>query len=265
MVDAEVAEDTALNLNLLGVGFPLDLVAGLKFSFAEYSGLLEESYARLGEVAVEDEGSGGLAVEPASCRFGLPLVAVSVSVEDDGLDVVDVFAYYLQNGCFLLFAFADEGVNPCLEVFKCLCHSSVEGEHSARAVGLGTYGTELETVAGECEWRGTVAVGVVYQQFRNRREVELHCVLAGDEQGIGVGIGDVVEKFGDCLSEEGGDDCRGRFVRAEAVGVGGAHNACLKQSVVVVHSLEGFDYEGHKAKVVHSSLAGRVEKDSGVG
>ena len=55
-----------------------------------------------------------------------------------------------------------KSINLVLEYCKLLGHGCIERNHCRRAVGLGTNGTELKTVAGKGKRRCAVTVGIVY-------------------------------------------------------------------------------------------------------
>ena len=98
----------------------------------------------------------------------------------DRLAELNVLAYNVEYCAYLVLALLDESVNTLLEILQSLSHSSVQHDHSRSTVGFRAYSTEFEAVAGECERRCTVAVGIVDEQFRNLRNVELQSLLAGD-------------------------------------------------------------------------------------
>ena len=201
MVHREVAHHTGLYLNLLGVDFPFHLVARLQLTLAHHIGLGEHVNAFLVEITVEDNGAGRLAVESALLSFFLPLVAVAIAVEADGLAGLDILAHYVDDGGSLVLACLDECINSCLEVLQRLGYSCIQHDERRCTVGLAAYGTELESVAGEGEWGSTVAVGIVDHQLRNLRNIELHTLLAcqGKEFFL-VGFLDMIEQVGELLA-----------------------------------------------------------------
>ena len=69
-------------------------------------------------------------------------------------------------------------VDSLLEFCQLVSHSSIEGNHRRSAVGRRAQCAEFKTVACKCEWRRTVAVGIVDKQFRNLRHVfQLHTLF----------------------------------------------------------------------------------------
>ncbi len=84
------------------------------------------------------------------CLFH-PFVGVAVALEVYGFAVFRVLAHDVENRAYLVLALLDECIYALLEVGKSLGNGGVEHNHCACAVGFGTYGAELETVAGECE------------------------------------------------------------------------------------------------------------------
>ncbi|CDC25081.1 unknown [Prevotella sp. CAG:386] len=152
VVHREVAHHTGLYLNLLGVDFPFHLVARLQLTLVHHIGLGEHVDAFLVEITVEDDGAGRLAVESTLLSFFLPLVAVAIAVEADGLAGLDILAHYVDDGGSLVLACLDECIDSCLEVLQRLGHSRIQYDERRCTVGLAAYGTELESVAGEGEW-----------------------------------------------------------------------------------------------------------------
>ena len=73
------------------------------------------------------------------------------------------------------------------------------------------------------------------------------------------------EQVGELLAQEGRDDGGRCLVGPQAVGVGGAHDAGLEQSVVAVHAHERLDDEGHEAEVVLRRLPRCVQQHAVVG
>ena len=167
MIQAEVTENAAFNLDFLGVGFPLDLVSGLKLVLAHNTHLFEHPYAGRLEIIVEDKRSRGLAVESPLLSFNLPLVSVAIAVEDNRLDVLDILTDGLEYGSVLVLSGCNQCIDSDLEVSKSLSDSSIESQHSTGAIGLRTYCAELEAISGEGEWRCTVTVGIVNENLRD--------------------------------------------------------------------------------------------------
>ena len=64
-------------------------------------------------------------------------------------------------------------INAFLEVGQCFSHGTVQRYHSRCTVSLAAYGTELESVTCKSEWRRAVTVGIVDEQLRNLRDIQL--------------------------------------------------------------------------------------------
>ena len=88
---------------------------------------------------------------------------------------------------------------------------------------------------------------------------------------LGAAIGEVgvlldgVEKTGDVVAKEAGDDGRGCFVATETMSVGGRHDGGFEQAVVLIDGHQRFDDEGDEAEILLGSLAGGVEEGAVVG
>ena len=111
VVKREISEDAGLNLNLFGEGFPLDVVAGDELILLEHMHGLKHLDALRLEVIVKDDRARGLAVESALLGFLLPLLAVSVALEVDGLACLDILTENGEDSGILVGALADELVN----------------------------------------------------------------------------------------------------------------------------------------------------------
>ena len=151
-------------------------------------------------------------------------------------------------------------VHTLLEVNQSLSHSRVEGYHGAGAVSLRTYGTELKAVAGEGERRGAVTVGIVYEQFRYRRDVELQSRLGTDSYAVILGILQMVENLCELLAEERADDSRWCLVSTQTVCVGGTHDRGLEQTVMFIYAHQCLHYEGNETQVAYLVLGRCMEQ-----
>ena len=139
------------------------------------------------QVVVENDGNTCLAVQTAAGCFGFPFVAVTVAVKVDGFADFDVPADDFEDGGDFRLPLFNQFVHIFLEFHQLLGKGGVQRNHGTGAVGLGTHGAELEAVAGEGERAGAVAVGIVYHQFRNLRDVQLHALLAAEADEVVLG------------------------------------------------------------------------------
>ena len=160
VVHGEIAQHAGLNLDLLRVGLPFHLVAGLQLLLGHHAQTLEHLNTFFVEITLKDLRARLLHIESSLLCFHHPFVAVAVTVEADGLTGLDIFAQYVDDGVILSTVFcASElllelrnlSIHTFLEVGQSLGHSTVQGDHGAGAVSLGTYGTELKAVTGEGE------------------------------------------------------------------------------------------------------------------
>ena len=129
VVHREVAHDAGLNLNLLGIGFPFHLIAGLQFLPGHDAEVFEHLHAALIKITLEDDGTALFYVEAALGGFLNPLVAVAVAVEADGLAGLDILTQDIDDGGSLVFACGNLSVNALLEVGQCFGYSCVQGGH----------------------------------------------------------------------------------------------------------------------------------------
>ena len=86
----------------------------------------------------------------------------------------------------------------------------------------------------------------------------------GEEVFLG-GFLNALKEFAELRSQEAGNDGGRRFVGSQTMGIGGAHDGGLQQTVVAVDAHEGFNDEGDETQIVFWGLAWRVEEMAGVG
>ena len=267
MVHRQIAQHAAFDLNLLGVGLPLPLGAGLQLDIGENAHQTEHFEGRLVEVTLENQRRRGLAVQTALLRLGLPLVGIAVAVETHRLAGLDHLFQHLVNGLLLLHAGFDLGVHLFAELRQLVGHRRVEHDHRFGAVVRRTHGAELEAVARKGERRSAVAVGVVEQQRRDVRDTaHLEDVLGVEtDRVVALAGGQFVEYGRNLRAEEGRDDGRRRFVGAQTVGVRGAHDRRLQQAVELVDRGDGIHEEGDELQVLRSGLARSEQVHARVG
>ena len=102
----------------------------------------------------------------------------------------------------LLLVLRDLGIHALLERYEGLSNGTVQGNHGRCTVSLRTYSTELETVTGEGEGRGTVTIGIINEQFRNLRDIHLQALLTTHGEEVLIGSLDVVEQLANLLAKE---------------------------------------------------------------
>jgi len=69
----------------------------------------------------------------------------------NGFAFLDIFPDHVENGRNLGLSLLNLLVYIFLKPFQLVGDSRVQGYHCAGTVGFGPYGTEFETVSGECE------------------------------------------------------------------------------------------------------------------
>ena len=65
-------------------------------------------------------------------------------------------------------------------------------------------------------------------------------------------------------TQEGGDDCRRRFIGTQAVGIGGRGDGSLQQGVVLLHGGQDIHEEGDELKIAFSILSGSEKQSASV-
>ena len=136
VVHGQVAHHTSLNLNLLGIGLPLHLVARLQLALAHHVGLGKHLDALLVQIAVEDHRAGSLAVQATFLSLFLPLVRIAVAIEADRLAGLDVLSYDVDDSRCLVLALGYQGIHASLEVLKRLSNGSIQYDERRCAVCL---------------------------------------------------------------------------------------------------------------------------------
>src|SRR5690606_2481446 len=100
-------------------------------------------------------------------RFFCPFFTVVITFKADVLTIFDVSPQHLQDSDLLFLPASYLRVHFFLELDQSFCHDGIQSAHRGSAVSRGPYRTELEFIAGECEWTGPVPVRIVHQQFRD--------------------------------------------------------------------------------------------------
>ena len=108
MVECKVAKNASLNLDLLCVSFPLNLVACLKFLLVHNANRLKHLHALCLKVVVEDERAAGFAVKTALSSFFLPFIAIAVAIESNWLALLNILAYNANDCLLFLYTRSDE-------------------------------------------------------------------------------------------------------------------------------------------------------------
>ena len=73
------------------------------------------------------------------------------------------------------------------------------------------------------------------------------------------------KQISDRLSEERRNNGRRSLIRTETMSVGGTHDRCFEQSVMIIDSLECFDNKSDETKVVHCSLTWCMKQNARIG
>ena len=181
MVGSHTAHYASLNLNLLCIDFPFNLVACLEFLFGVNAHTLEHcngfGFCKFGKHFRHRL----FGVQTAAFCLNVPLLAVAVSVEADNVDNLrDDWLQSIHNGHVFSLACGDGLVDVGLELNELVGHDGVQNGHCVGAVGARTHGAELEAVACEGERRCTVAVGVIDENFRNLNQTNRLTFLASN-------------------------------------------------------------------------------------
>ena len=166
----------------------------------------------------------------------------------------------------LLLSLSNTCIDTLLERGKGLGNCTVQGNHGRSAVGLTTYGTELEPVAREGKGAGTVAVGVIDEQFGNLGDIHLQALLSiHSEQIVAIGFLDMVEQLAHLTTQETRNDGRWCFVGTQSMCIGGTHDTSLQKPIVTVHTHQCFNDECGKTEILFRSLARSMEQHTIVG
>ena len=266
MVDGEISEDSAFDLDLLGIHLPLHLVAGFDLLARENAGLFEHLDGVGTSVRVIHQGSRSFDIEATASSLLLPLLAITIAVEVDSLRLCEEFLDLGEDSGFGVFALGYASLNDVGEVIELGSDGGIEGDKSRGIVGRRTDGAILEAVAGEGEWAGTVAVGIIEGKFGDLSDVECDLLLAVDRDlGDRVDLLHHVEDRAYSRAEEHRDDGRRSLIGAETVSVGGVDDRGFEEAVVFEDSRHDVSHEGNESEIIVLVLAGREEEDTIVG
>ena len=135
MVERHIPECPCLDLDLLAVRLPEDLVPCFEFHFGEDVGFLEHIDGSLGCERVECDRCGGFAIEFALLRLLLPFFGVSVSVEAYLLTGLIRLTGLVEYGCHRILSLLDPLVDVLLEFDELTCDYGVQHLDRCGTVG----------------------------------------------------------------------------------------------------------------------------------
>ena len=180
---------------------------------------------------------------------------------------MDHLLEHLVDRLLLLRARLDLGIHGPAELRQLVGHRRIEHDHRLGAVVRRTDGAELEPVAREGEGRRAVAVRIVQQQRRDMRNAaHAENALGVETDGVVVLRGGQLLQHGrDLRAEEGRNDGRRRLVGPKTMGVRGAHDRRLQQTVVFIDGRHGVHQEGDELQILRGGLARAEEVHARIG
>ena len=174
MIHTKVAQYAAFDLHLFIIDLPFNLVASSEFVACHHVHTLKHFDAWLIKIAIEDNGAARFAVQATAERLLLPFFRITITVKKNGATNFNVLAENCENGFRALSPLSNQRIHASFEVAQSLCHGSIQHNHSRRAVGARTQCAEFKAVTHESEGRSSVAVRIVYENFGNLWDIQLH-------------------------------------------------------------------------------------------
>ncbi len=191
---------------------------------------------------------GGLQIQQATFGgFFLPIVAVSVAVEDDLVGLFERRLKHAAHSGFQAHAFRQLGLKRHRHFLDGVGGDGVQyGDGEADRLARSDR-AELELVAGEGKRRGAVTVASVFRQLRKhlRAQSEEAAFLGGG----GRSGDELLEDVRELIASEDGDDGRWRLIRTQTVVVGGVRDGHAEQILMVVHGFDDGRREEQEAQV----------------
>ena len=90
VIHGQIAQDTCLYLDFLGIGFPLDLITRFQFFLFHHTGCFEHGDGFRFQIVVKNNGTAGFTIQASALGFNFPFITVAVAVEADRLTDFDV-------------------------------------------------------------------------------------------------------------------------------------------------------------------------------
>ena len=151
VIHRKVAQHTGLNLYLLYINFPFDLITGFQLFATQYTSLFKHTHHFRLQVRIILKRHAALAIQPAPFGLFFPLLAISVSVETNRFGFFDIGLQHFKDGSLLTLPLRTQGFHILFEQTQLIGNGRIERQHRRAAIGRRTQRPELETVSGECK------------------------------------------------------------------------------------------------------------------
>ena len=165
VVDSEVAQYTAFNLNLHGVFLQFHFQTAVQLRFVENAFADKYGFGLIVNVVHQSFRDVADVGQSAACSFLFPFFGIAVAFETDRFGSDDCLFQQTEDSFVFAYSFLHKLFHRCAEFVQLVCHGSIDSNHGGGTVGRRTCGTELKPVSGEGERGGTVTVGCVEQNF----------------------------------------------------------------------------------------------------
>ena len=263
MVHRHIAQHPRFDLYLLGVGLPHDFHTRLQLFFAQHMCPLEHLHAFRSQVTIEHLRCGYRAIQSAPSRLPLPLLGVPVSIEMNRFAFTHIPFEYGINGFHRIFAIPDTRIDSCFELGQLIGHRRIQHGHRSCTVGRRPDGAKFKAIAGKGKRGGTVAVGIVQQQFRNMWN-PFHLDAVKHNLILTRTTGHFVEHLRELAPQENRNNGRRGLVGPKAVRIGRIDDARFQQSVVSINRHHHIHQKCNELQIVFRGLAGREQVHSGI-
>ena len=260
----DLGDELRLGVDGQHVGVRVDLFAGLEFGLGQDALAFEDLDGRLGDDLREGVRGRAEVLEAALGGFLVPLLGVTVAVEDDATMLgQDVLQDDLEGGVEVALLGLDLFGELIGELVEGVGHDRVEDRERTGHREGGADGAELKLVAREGKRARTVSVASILREDRQRIDAERHvAALAGG--GSSAALLHLLDDFVEHVAQVDRDDGGRGFVGAEAVVVAGRGDGSAEQTLVQVDGADDGGAEGQELRVLVRVMA-RLEQVADTG
>ena len=233
--------------------FLFDHVAAFEFHFGKDSVILVKLHHLRVAVRFERFERRLEVRETAAFRFGLPIVAITVAVEEHPLVFLD---FLLQNALHRGIEIRSRGsqrLDLSNHVVESPGDNRIQRGIRRGAALFAADGAEFEFVPGEGERACAVSVRRVLRERGKHGNADFD--FASLLRRGGLSLFELVDDIGELLAEEDGNNRRRSLVRPETVIVPGARHARAEKRRISVDTLDDGDQNGEELRVFVRGLS----------
>ena len=236
---------SGLNCRGLCIGLIENLTPGFQFRFGEYAELFKH-FHRLFLSQGRDRGNHVRQIRQAAARgLLLPLLTVSVAVEQDAAVIAHIFSNQQIDIPFKILAL----LQHVRRFAESLGYDGADHGIGIRDALRGADHTELKLVAGKGKGRGTVTVGRILVDDRQGGNAGIQTASLDAACGRSV-FNDLIHDVTKLIAEENRNNRRRRLVRTEPLVVARAGCGHPQEIRMAIHRLDHTGKHQQKLQIV---------------